>query len=121
MSKKARRVSFSPDGNYEKPIFLKDIVWSESSKKRMITRVEPKDSAMKLLSDLKTKVGKVICLVSKKSKSSPKVSSSSNLNRSRSLLEDSHRAQALEDCIQFLNSSSNSSYLKRTNSVSSNC
>ncbi|MBZ7920129.1 hypothetical protein K7X86_00720, partial [Candidatus Sulcia muelleri] len=52
----------------------------------------------------------------------------SNLTRSRSLSDDSHRAQALEDCILFLNSSSSSSSssssfsssLKRTNSVSCN-
>ncbi|XP_039070299.1 uncharacterized protein LOC120217158 [Hibiscus syriacus] len=43
--------------------------------------------------------------------------SSSNLHRSRSLVEsiDSHRAEAIEDCIEFLNSSSS---LLRSNSVS---
>jgi hypothetical protein len=51
-------------------------------------------------------------------KSSRKVTSSS-LPRSRSLAEavDSQRAEAIEDCIEFLNSSSS---LQRSNSVSTN-
>ncbi|KAL4354651.1 hypothetical protein GQ457_06G006290 [Hibiscus cannabinus] len=47
--------------------------------------------------------------------------SSSSLHRSRSVAEsiDSHRAEAIEDCIRFLNSSSSSSSsLLRSNSVS---
>ncbi|XP_057803442.1 uncharacterized protein LOC131018754 [Salvia miltiorrhiza] len=49
-----------------------------------------------------------------------KVSSSASLGRSRSYAEtlDSQRAQAIEDCIEFLNSSSS---LQRSNSVSSSC
>ncbi|KAH6806878.1 hypothetical protein C2S51_027986 [Perilla frutescens var. frutescens] len=46
--------------------------------------------------------------------------SSASLGRSRSYAEtlDSQRAEAIEDCIEFLNSSSS---LHRSNSVSSSC
>ncbi|XP_042059905.1 uncharacterized protein LOC121804427 [Salvia splendens] len=51
-----------------------------------------------------------------------KVSSSASLGRCRSYaetLDDSRRAEAIEDCIEFFNSSSSS--LQRSNSVSSSC
>ncbi|KAL9150517.1 hypothetical protein ABFS82_12G172900 [Erythranthe guttata] len=53
------------------------------------------------------------------------VSSSAALGRSRSYAAetlDSQRAQAIEDCIQFFNSSSSSSFsLQRSDSVTSSC
>ncbi|GAA0155308.1 hypothetical protein LIER_13066 [Lithospermum erythrorhizon] len=51
---------------------------------------------------------------------SHRASSSANLARSRSYAEtlDSQRAEAIEDCIEFLNSSSS---LPRTSSVSNSC
>ncbi|KAL1543540.1 hypothetical protein AAHA92_20503 [Salvia divinorum] len=50
-----------------------------------------------------------------------KVSSSASLGRSRSYaetLDDSRRAEAIEDCIEFFNSSSS---LQRSNSLCSSC
>ncbi|EXB89942.1 hypothetical protein L484_023594 [Morus notabilis] len=131
MSRKDRRVCFSPDVN-DKPMsdFLKhsaSIRTRETSTghKRVAARMWsfklPKDSKyyspIEFLRGLKAKVARAICLVSTR-RSSGKVSAS-NLTRCRSVSDpiDSHRAEALEDCIEFLNSSAS---LKRTNSVSSN-
>ncbi|GMJ03206.1 hypothetical protein like AT3G09032 [Hibiscus trionum] len=71
-----------------------------------------------LLRRLGSKVASALRFESNRRTSMYKVSSS-NLHRSRSVSEsiDSHRAEAIEDCIEFLNSSS-SSYLSRSNSVS---
>ncbi|KAB2098447.1 hypothetical protein ES319_A01G240000v1 [Gossypium barbadense] len=73
-------------------------------------------SPARLLRRLGDKVVRALRLLSIRRKSMRKVSSS-NLPRSRSLAEsiDSHRAEAIEDCIEFLNSSSS---LSRSNSVS---
>ncbi|KAL8120103.1 hypothetical protein AgCh_017288 [Apium graveolens] len=71
--------------------------------------------AEKLLRRIGEKMAKVLSFVSMK-RSSRKISSST-LPRSRSYAEplDTHRAAAIEDCIQFLNSSS---CLRKSNSVS---
>ncbi|KAJ4977858.1 hypothetical protein NE237_008638 [Protea cynaroides] len=77
-------------------------------------------SPMKYLQRLGTKVARAVSLVSVKRRrsrrrSSSKVSSS-NLTRSRKSIAplESHQAEAIEDCIQFINSSS----LQRSYSVS---
>lgn len=132
MSRKDRRVNFSPDvNNMPMSDFLKRSVSFRASppfrgsRKRVAAiwsfRLQQKDpkyySPMGFLRNLRAKVARAICLVSKR-RSSGKVSAS-NLTRCRSVSDpmDSHRAEALEDCIEFLNSSAS---LKRTNSVSSN-
>ncbi|PON43556.1 josephin-like protein [Parasponia andersonii] len=131
MSRKDRRVNFSPDVN-SMPMsdFLKRSVSFRPSpgscRKRVAGvwsfRLQQKDSKyyspIGFLRSLRAKVARAICLVSNKRRSSGKVSAS-NLPRCRSVSDpmDSHRAEALEDCIEFLNSSAS---LKRTNSVSSN-
>ncbi|GMH30048.1 hypothetical protein Nepgr_031891 [Nepenthes gracilis] len=75
---------------------------------------------VKLLRRLGAKLAKALSLMSmRKQRSSCKVSSAT-LARSRSYAADSidsHRAEAIEDCIEFLNTSSSS--LHRSNSVSS--
>ncbi|XP_062095291.1 uncharacterized protein LOC133801151 [Humulus lupulus] len=146
MSRKDRRVNFSPEVN-TMPMsdFLKRSVSYRASsspgrsRKRAAAvaaaggiwssfRLQPKDSKyyspMGFLRSLRAKVAKAIRSMSNKRRSSGKVSASSsslssNLTRCRSVSDpmDSHRAEALEDCIEFLNSSAS---LKRTNSVSSN-
>ncbi|KAM7526436.1 hypothetical protein LguiA_016338 [Lonicera macranthoides] len=77
-----------------------------------------RNSAVRFLNCIGSKVARALRFVSA-TRSSRKVSSSSTLARSRSYAEplDSHRAEALEDCIEFLNSSSS---LQRSNSVSTN-
>ncbi|GFY93190.1 hypothetical protein Acr_08g0015860 [Actinidia rufa] len=86
----SKRVSFSPDVNEKPPTF--------------------RGSGTK-----GARIARAMCFVSTR-RSSRKVSSSS-LMRSRSCAEtiDSHRAEAIEDCIEFLYSSSS---LQRSNSVS---
>ncbi|KAM3689742.1 hypothetical protein ACB098_09G071800 [Castanea mollissima] len=126
MSRKAsKRVSFSPDVNDKPAIFLKHSGGTRvaGGRKRVIgiwsfSRL-PKDSEfspVKFLERLQAKVVGTIRLMSLRRSSSRKVSSS--LARSRSVSDpiDSHRAEAIEDCIEFLNSSSS---LPRSNSVSS--
>lgn len=127
MSRKAsKRVSFSPDVNDKPTFFLKHGGGNRvmGSRRRVIGiwsfRV-PKDpgfSPVKFLCRLQAKVVRAIRLISmrRRSSSSRKVSA---LARSRSVSDpiDSHRAEAIEDCIEFLNSSSS---LQRSNSVSTN-
>ncbi|GMN47920.1 hypothetical protein TIFTF001_017081 [Ficus carica] len=135
MSRKDRRVCFSPDVNDNLPMsdLLKHSASirardeSSCSHKRVNSTGGvwglrlPKESKyyspVEFLRSLRAKFARAICLASKR-RSSGKVSAS-NLTRCRSVSDpiDSHRAEALEDCIEFLNSSAS---LKRTNSVSSN-
>ncbi|CAJ2670698.1 unnamed protein product [Trifolium pratense] len=107
MSNKSKRVCFSPHVNDIPTIFLK--------KKREIgngnfklTKEKSRLAPLKFLVKLGTKVASSIRSVSMKRRSSRKVSSSSTLVRSRSIsdLTDSHRAETVEDCIEFLHSSS---------------
>ncbi|KAL8232536.1 hypothetical protein R6Q57_002314 [Mikania cordata] len=121
-----RRVSFSPDvdgmpsppplyftkhgGDTPEPVIR---IWSFRSQK---------SSAMRFLGRIKAKFARALGFVSSSSSSLTSSSSSCNctLKRSRSYVEafDSHRAQAIEDCIQFLKSSSSSSSFQRSKSVS---
>ncbi|KAI3447764.1 hypothetical protein Pfo_004429 [Paulownia fortunei] len=118
----SRRVSFSPEPTiYPKhggPIKV------GGNKKRVMLKIWifklPKGSRFSLGSffrNIGAKVVGALPLVSTRRRCSGKVSSAS-LARSRSYAEtlDSQRAEAIEDCIEFLNSSSS---LQRSNSVSS--
>lgn len=121
----SKRVTFSPDANEKPTVFLKHggsarAAWN---RKRVIVGIFsfriPRDSGFspaRLLRHLGAKVTRALRFVSTKKRSSRKVTSST-LARSRSLAEsiESHRAEAIEDCIEFLNSSSS---MSRSNSVS---
>lgn len=127
MSRQAsKRVSFSPDVYDNKPImYLKQGggtrvggtrsratgIWAF----RLLKDPKPLSAPVRFLRGLRAKVARVM---SARKRSSRKVSSS-NLTRSRSVSDpiESHRAEALEDCIEFLNSASS---LQRSNSVTSN-
>lgn len=121
MSTKSKRASFSPDVNEKPALFLKHGACSSSNgrvlgnRKRMIgtwTFRLPRDSrfsSVRFLLRLGAKVARAtVRVVSMRRRSSRKVSSSSTLVRSRSLSDptDSYRAEAVEDCIEFLHSSS---------------
>ncbi|KAM5560362.1 josephin-like protein [Rosa sericea] len=123
----SKRVSFSPDVYDNKPImYLKQSggtrvggnrnmasgIWAF----RQLNDTNSLSAPVRFLRGLRAKVARVI---SARKRSSRKVSSS-NLTRSRSVSDpiESHRAEALEDCIEFLNSASS---LQRTSSVTSNC
>ena len=119
MSRKAsKRVSFSPDVNDKPTVVLKHGgggdggagMWSFGLSRE--TRYLP----VRFLQSLKNRVSEAIRFVSTR-KSSRKVSSASTFTRSRSVSDsmESHRAEAIEDCIEFLNHSSS---LSRSNSVS---
>ncbi|KAK7327892.1 hypothetical protein VNO77_21985 [Canavalia gladiata] len=110
MLRKSKRVCFSPDINEKPTMFLK-----HGGRKRMIgtwtfSRL-PKDpilSPVRFLLRLGAKVASSFSVVSIGRRSSRKVSSST-LVRSRSLSDpndSSYRAKAVEDCIEFLHSSS---------------
>ncbi|KAF9680020.1 hypothetical protein SADUNF_Sadunf06G0076700 [Salix dunnii] len=126
MSRKAsKRVSFSPDVNDKPTIFLKNGSGTRGGGNRKkiagtlafrLPRTS-KFSPARLLRGLSAKVARALRFVSMRRESSRAVTPSS-LPRSRSLAEavDSQRAEAIEDCIVFLNSSSS---LRRSSSVSS--
>nr|GMD40103.1 josephin-like protein [Ipomoea batatas] len=118
----SKRVIFSPEGEYERAVKV------GRNKKRVTTPVWsfklPQKSSLfmpaRFLKSLGAKMSKAVRLMSSsnRKRSSRKVSSAS-LVRSRSYAEtlvDSQRAEAIEDCIEFLNSSSS---LPRSSSVSS--
>ncbi|KAJ1381898.1 hypothetical protein SESBI_44747 [Sesbania bispinosa] len=115
MLRKSKRVCFSPDVNEKPTTFLKHGCGKVlgNRKRRIIgtwTFRLPKDhilSPVRFLLRLGAKVASSLRVVSMRRRSSRKVSSST-LVRSRSLsdLTDSHRAKAVEDCIEFLHSSS---------------
>ena len=113
MLRKSKRVSFSPDVNEKTTMFLKNGVLG--NRKRVIgswsfSRL-PKDpllSPVRFLLRLGAKVASSIRVVTMGRRSSRKVSSST-LVRSHSLSDpndSSYRAKAVEDCIEFLHSSS---------------
>ncbi|CAL5192267.1 unnamed protein product [Lathyrus oleraceus] len=106
MSIKSKRVCFSPNVNDIPTIFLKKREITSGNFK--FTTESKLSSPLKFLVQLGTKVASSIKSVSMKRRSSRKVSSSSTLVRSRSIsdLTDSHRAETVEDCIEFLHSSS---------------
>ncbi|KAK7339840.1 hypothetical protein VNO77_20526 [Canavalia gladiata] len=119
MSRKSKRVCFSPDINDKPTIFLKhgggggDGGKISRNMKRITgigsfrLPIDTKLSPIRFLVRLGAKVASAIRDVSVRRRSSRKVSSST-LVRSRSLsdLTDSHRAETVEDCIEFLHSSS---------------
>ncbi|XP_020236083.1 uncharacterized protein LOC109815703 [Cajanus cajan] len=121
MSRKSKRVCLSPDVNDKPTIFLKHGVGGGNDNGGRVSRKReriiracsfrlPRDTNMtpvRLLLRLGAKVASAIRNVSVRRRSSRKVSSST-LVRSRSLsdLTDSHRAETVEDCIEFLHSSS---------------
>ncbi|EOY07275.1 hypothetical protein QUC31_011437 [Theobroma cacao] len=125
----SKRVSFSPDVNERPTILLKhggSTGRTRGNRRRVVAGIftfrlvrSSRFSPARLLRRLGAKVARALRFVSmRRNSNSHKVSSSSsNLARSRSLAEsiDSHRAEAIEDCIEFLNSSSS---LSRSNSVS---
>ncbi|KAK7412338.1 hypothetical protein VNO78_03792 [Psophocarpus tetragonolobus] len=113
MLRKSKRVSFSPDVNEKPTMFLKH--GGLANRKKVIgswsfSRM-PKDplfTPVRFLLRLGAKVVSSIRVVSLGRRSSRKVSSSS-LVRSHSLSDpndSSYRAKAVEDCIEFLHSSS---------------
>ncbi|XP_050213844.1 josephin-like protein [Mercurialis annua] len=122
----SKRVSFSPDVHEKPTVILKHGGGTKvgANRKRVVAIFtlrlprSSKYSPARLLRRLGAKVARVIRLVSTRRKSSRKVSSAS-LTRSRSVADamDSQRAEAVEDCIEFLNSSSS---LQRSNSISTN-
>lgn len=119
-----KRVSFSPDVN--KPtIYLKQGggTRAKGNRKKVVVAILsfrlPKSSRcspVRFLKRIGAKVARALQYVSMRKRASKKVSSST-LARSRSLAEsiESHRAEAIEDCIEFLNSSAS---MSRSNSVS---
>ncbi|XP_023539544.1 uncharacterized protein LOC111800185 [Cucurbita pepo subsp. pepo] len=115
--KSSKRVSFSPDVNDNPTVVLKhgggeDGAGTLSFGLSRDTRHLP----VGFLQSFKARVSEAIRFVSTK-KSSRKVSSAATFTRSRSVSDsmESHRAEAIEDCIEFLNHSSS---LSRLNSVS---
>ncbi|KAK7390637.1 hypothetical protein VNO78_25976 [Psophocarpus tetragonolobus] len=131
MLRTTERVCYTPDFN-EKPImFLKQTSVGGGGSGRMLGNKKritgtwtfkfPKDSKfspVRFLQQLGAKVASAIRVVSMRRRSSRKVSSSS-LVRTSSVSDptDSHRAKAVEDCIEFLHSSSTR---ERPSSVSEN-
>ncbi|MED6183687.1 hypothetical protein PIB30_040072 [Stylosanthes scabra] len=122
MLRKSKRVCFSPDSSDKPIMFLKHGTYGGDgsgggrvlgSKKKMIgcwnfgLFKESSSSPVRFLLNLGSKVASAIGIASMRGRSSRKVSSSA-LARSQSLAEpiDSHRAKAVEDCIEFLHSSS---------------
>ncbi|XVF19909.1 hypothetical protein REPUB_Repub11eG0152000 [Reevesia pubescens] len=74
-------------------------------------------SPVRFLKHLGGKVAKGLHVVSMRIRPSPKVSSSSGRSKPFVTPVDSHRNAAIEDCIEFINSSAS---LPRSNSVSAN-
>lgn len=118
----SRRVNFSPDYVHDQNFKKKppsSSTWNSSLQK------SSSSSSSSYVASFVKKIGTKVAIAlnflsnSNRKRSSCKVSSS--LIRSRSyaetLIDDSQRAQAIEDCIEFLNSSSSS--LHRSSSVSS--
>ncbi|KAL3646670.1 hypothetical protein CASFOL_009214 [Castilleja foliolosa] len=109
----SRRVSFSP----EEAIFPKHsaTIKAGSSSKRATPKI------WSFFINIGAKVSNALTMISTRRKCSGKVSSSfASLARSCSYAElalDSHRAEAIEDCIEFLNNPS----LQRSSSVNSSC
>ncbi|KAK7246515.1 hypothetical protein RIF29_41384 [Crotalaria pallida] len=108
MISKSKRVCYSPDIYEKPPIFG---YGRELGNMKKIIGTHAKDtgvvSPMKFLMRLGAKVVSAVRVVTMRRRSSRKVSSSS-LVRSRSFSDpnDSYRARAVQDCIEFLHSSS---------------
>ncbi|KAI4313361.1 hypothetical protein L6164_026347 [Bauhinia variegata] len=119
MSRKSKRVCFSPNVNEKPTMFLKNGSGGGGgrllgNRKKIIgtwTSRLPKEaklSPVRFLLRLGAKVARAIRVVSVRRKASrSKVSSSSFVwTRSSSDHTDSHRVEVVEDCIEFLHSSS---------------
>ncbi|KAE8654264.1 Sulfoquinovosyldiacylglycerol 2 [Hibiscus syriacus] len=123
----SKRVSFSPHIGERPTMFLKhggsSSTTTRGNKRRVVGiftfRVveSSRFSPATFLRHVGAKVAGALRFVSIRGNSSSRKVSGSKLSRSRSLTEsvESHRAEAIEDCIEFLNSSSS---LSRSNSVS---
>ncbi|KAJ0020086.1 hypothetical protein Pint_32580 [Pistacia integerrima] len=74
-------------------------------------------SPVRFLKHLSSKIAKGLCFSSLWEKHSPTAVSSSGRSKQSVIPVDSHRTEAIEDCIEFINSSSS---LPRSNSVSAN-
>ncbi|KAF2539780.1 hypothetical protein F2Q70_00006927 [Brassica cretica] len=123
----SKRVSFSPDpeGGNEEPI----IYPTHNGRRRVVSdgvfsfRVRSSPRARRLLRRIGAGVAKTLRFMSlgrktsRNTKSTQSTSTSSiYLVKSKSVNEsESHRAEAIEDCIEFLHSSSS---LSRSNSIS---
>ncbi|KAL3327293.1 hypothetical protein AABB24_035122, partial [Solanum stoloniferum] len=128
----SRRVNFSPDNFHDQNnptnfYFKKKPVSSSNWNSRLQKSYSSSSYVASFVKNIGIKVASALNFLSnsnRKKRSSPKVSSSSTTSLTRSssyaqtLIYDSQRAQAIEDCIEFLNSSSSSS-LHRCSSVSS--
>lgn len=129
----SRRVNFSPDHFHDQInpsnfYFKKKPSCSSNWNSRVQKSYSSSSYVASFVKNIGIKVASALNFLSnsnRKKRSSRKVSSSSttttSLTRSSSyaqtLIYDSQRAQAIEDCIEFLNSSSSS--LHRSSSVSS--
>ncbi|KAF3504618.1 hypothetical protein F2Q69_00045882 [Brassica cretica] len=123
----SKRVSFSPDpeGGNEEPI----IYSTHNGRRRVVSdgvfsfRVRSSPRARRLLRRIGAGVAKTLRFMSlgRKTSSNTKSTQSTStssiyLVKSKSVNEsESHRAEAIEDCIEFLHSSSS---LSRSNSIS---
>ncbi|KAF3562053.1 hypothetical protein DY000_02019993 [Brassica cretica] len=123
----SKRVSFSPDpeGGNEEPI----IYPTHNGRRRVVSdgvfsfRVRSSPRARRLLRRIGAGVAKTLRFMSlgRKTSSNTKSTQSTStssiyLVKSKSVNEsESHRAEAIEDCIEFLHSSSS---LSRSNSIS---
>ncbi|XP_044506723.1 josephin-like protein [Mangifera indica] len=74
-------------------------------------------SLVRFLEHLGSKIAKGLCFSSLRKRRSPAAVSSSGRSKQSVIPVDSHRTEAIEDCIEFINSSSS---LPRSNSVSAN-
>ncbi|KAL4283412.1 hypothetical protein GQ457_16G023520 [Hibiscus cannabinus] len=122
----SKRVSFSPEVGERPTVFLKhgdNGMTARGNKRRVVVGfftfrfVESSSfSPASFFRHVGAKVAGALRFVSVRGNSSSRKVSATKLSRSRSLAEsiESHRAEAIEDCIEFLNSSSS---LSRTNSV----
>ncbi|KAF8396899.1 hypothetical protein HHK36_018534 [Tetracentron sinense] len=126
MSRKAsKRVSFSPDVNDKPTASLKHNRGTKVGRyRKSFTSIYsfrlPKcsvSSPVNFLRRLGANMARALCFSSMRRRSSPKVSSS-NSGRSRRPFvaePDSHHKEAIDDCIEFINSSSS---FQRSTSVS---
>lgn len=125
----SRRVNFSPDYVHDQinptNFYFKKKSSSSSTWNSRLQKSSSYSSSSSYVASFVKNIGTKVASAlnffsnSNRKRSSRKVSSSTSLARSRSYAEtsiyDSQRAQAIEDCIEFLNSSS----LHRSSSVSS--
>ncbi|KAL5710408.1 hypothetical protein ACHQM5_020971 [Ranunculus cassubicifolius] len=123
----ARSVSFSPDIRENYP----DISYKHKSGSRIVSKKikvagifsfrlprASNFSPMRILKSVSAKVEKALRLITVRRRRSSSKVSSPYMGRSRSYASqvDSHHAEAIEDCIEFINSSS----LQRSYSVCDN-